>query len=116
MAGPDKSCSCGNAMKIAAIDVGQNFKCPVCHVEVWDRQRYALDESELNGMTPLVYLVKRSSAAEETRDVPIPITTPRPGEGSSEKRRPSERQLPANADPIAATVPTPHVVEDPISD
>ena len=116
MAGSEKTCACGNAMKIAAIDVGQNFRCPVCQAESWERQRYALDEAELNGMTPLVYLVKRSSAAEETRDVPIPISTPRP-EGAEKRRPPSERQpQPVAGDVAAPTVPTPHQIQDPVSD
>ena len=58
MASTEKSCSCGNAMKVAAIDVGQNFRCPVCQAESWERQRYALDADELGGVSPLVYLLR----------------------------------------------------------
>jgi serine/threonine protein kinase len=119
MAETEKTCACGKAMKIAAIDVGQNFRCPVCQAESWERQRYALDATELGGVNPLVYLLRRSAASEETRDVPSLVAPARPD--GVEKRPPSERSKPQNPAAIAETLPPlavteVHEAEEPISD
>src|SRR5437660_5130713 len=93
MASGEKRCSCGNAMKVAAIDVGQRFKCPVCQAQSFERQTYDLD-AELGGEDPLVYLVRRRVASDETRDVPIVGPQGLPAEQLSLTKNPSDRGAP----------------------
>src|SRR5579871_647219 len=71
MGAQKKSCVCGATMKIAAIDVGERFRCPVCQAQSFDRETYEVDEAQLQGMTPLVYLARRRAASDVTQDVPI---------------------------------------------
>src|SRR4051794_23105238 len=67
----EKLCACGSLMKVAAIDVGTRFHCPTCQAQSFDRTTYQLDDQELGGADPLVYLVRRRVASDETRDVPL---------------------------------------------
>ncbi|HZV00922.1 MAG TPA: serine/threonine-protein kinase [Planctomycetota bacterium] len=94
MAEPDKTekkCSCGSVMKVAAIVLGQRYTCPTCQAESLERTTYEVD-GDLQGQDPLVYLVRRRVASDETRDVPIAALVG--ATAPTQARRPSERAAP----------------------
>src|SRR2546421_7467324 len=133
MASREKRCpttSCGATMKVAALDVGQRFKCPVCQAQSFERQTYDLD-AELGGEDPLVYLVRRRVASDETRDVPIAGPQGLPAEQLTLTKQPSERGAPTvppprrdsssgdiifEPDPNSSASSDPTILEQPVSD
>src|SRR3954452_21453611 len=104
---PEKSCACGAVMKVAAIVLGQRYTCPTCQAESLERTTYEVDGAELGNQDPLVYLVRRRVASDETKDVPIgalanasshaPTITRKPSERSA--KPPTEKQLGEDDDP-----------------
>ncbi|MEZ0231021.1 MAG: protein kinase, partial [Planctomycetota bacterium] len=87
-------------MKVAAIVVGQRFTCPTCQAESLERATYEIDGADLGDQDPLVYLVRRRVASDETRDVPIGALASQAGNSAPTiTRRPSERTQRPSANP-----------------
>jgi serine/threonine protein kinase len=102
-------------MKVAAIVLGQRYTCPTCQAESLERTTYEVD-GDLGNQDPLVYLVRRRVASDETKDVPIGALVAANVPGTTISRKPSERGKPPSEHDADTEPSSVEIEATPVSD